>query len=50
MSVGVAVPREDEPDGAVVARADRALYRVKETGRDGVALAADEPLPIAPAL
>jgi diguanylate cyclase (GGDEF)-like protein len=50
VSVGVAVPREDEPDGAVVARADRALYRVKETGRDGVALAADEPLPIAPAL
>jgi diguanylate cyclase (GGDEF)-like protein len=48
VSVGVAVPREDEADASVLARADRALYRVKASGRDGVALAADEPLPIAP--
>jgi diguanylate cyclase (GGDEF)-like protein len=49
VSIGVAVPRgDDESDSALLARADRALYRVKETGRDGVALANDEPLPIAP--
>ncbi len=40
VSVGVAVPREGEADGAVLARADRALYRVKAVGRDGVAVAA----------
>jgi diguanylate cyclase (GGDEF)-like protein len=41
VSVGVAVPGEGEPDHAVLARADRALYRVKATGRDGVAVAED---------
>jgi diguanylate cyclase (GGDEF)-like protein len=41
VSVGVAVPGDGEPDQAVLARADRALYRVKAAGRDGVALAED---------
>jgi diguanylate cyclase (GGDEF)-like protein len=50
LSVGVAVPQRGEPDSAVLARADRALYEVKASGRDGVALAAGEPLPIAPPL
>jgi GGDEF domain-containing protein len=39
VSIGVAVPVDGEPDGALVGRADRALYRVKAEGRDGVALA-----------
>jgi diguanylate cyclase (GGDEF)-like protein len=39
VSIGVAVPEDGEPDGAVLGRADRALYRVKASGRDGVALA-----------
>ena len=43
VSIGVAVPREGESDASVLARADRALYRVKASGRDGVALAGDEP-------
>src|SRR5690349_2320892 len=50
VSVGVAVPHADETDAAVLARADRALYCVKESGRDGVALANDEPLPSTPAI
>jgi GGDEF domain-containing protein len=44
------VPQEGESDASLLARADRALYRVKAEGRDGVALAADEPLPVAPPL
>ena len=49
VSLGVAVPRgDDETDSALLARADRALYRVKEAGRDGVALADDDPRAIAP--
>jgi diguanylate cyclase (GGDEF)-like protein len=39
VSIGVAVPRDGEPDAALVGRADRALYGVKAEGRDGVALA-----------
>jgi diguanylate cyclase (GGDEF)-like protein len=50
VSVGVAVPHAGETDVAVLARADRALYSVKEAGRDGVALADDEPLPSSPAI
>ncbi|HEX2103804.1 MAG TPA: GGDEF domain-containing protein [Solirubrobacteraceae bacterium] len=50
VSIGIAVPQPDEPDAAVLARADRALYQVKASGRDGVGLAADEPLGIGPPL
>jgi PleD family two-component response regulator len=32
----------------VLDRADRALYRVKAAGRDGVALADDDPAPVSP--
>jgi diguanylate cyclase (GGDEF)-like protein len=42
LSIGVAVPQRDEPDVAVLARADRALYRVKAAGREGGAICADE--------
>jgi GGDEF domain-containing protein len=43
VSIGVALPRPGEVDSEVLARADRALYAVKPRGRDGVALAPDEP-------
>ncbi|MEN3285285.1 MAG: hypothetical protein V7607_6425 [Solirubrobacteraceae bacterium] len=42
-SIGVAVPRDGETDASLLARADRALYAVKASGRDGVALAPDAP-------
>jgi diguanylate cyclase (GGDEF)-like protein len=45
VSVGVAVPRDGEADAALLARADRALYAVKASDRDGVALAQDAPAP-----
>ncbi len=48
VSIGVAVPQEGEPDGAVLDRADRALYRVKDAGRDGVAVAPPEAPPVVP--
>ena len=38
VSVGVAIPQPEESDAEVLARADTALYEVKEQGRDGVAL------------
>jgi diguanylate cyclase (GGDEF)-like protein len=50
ISIGVAVPHVDETDASLLARADRALYTVKAGGRDGVALANDEPLPSTPAI
>jgi diguanylate cyclase (GGDEF)-like protein len=50
VSIGVAVPMEGEADAALLARADRALYRAKDAGRDGVAVADDEPLPVVPPL
>jgi diguanylate cyclase (GGDEF)-like protein len=48
VSVGVAVPHDGEADASLLARADRALYAVKAGGRDGAALANDEPLPATP--
>ena len=36
VSVGVAIARPGETGEAVLGRADRSLYRVKRTGRDGV--------------
>jgi diguanylate cyclase (GGDEF)-like protein len=50
VSVGVAVPHPGESDASLLARADRALYTVKAGGRDGVALANDEPLPSTPVI
>jgi diguanylate cyclase (GGDEF)-like protein len=50
VSIGVAVPRRGESDATLLDRADRALYRVKESGRDGVAIADPEPLPLLPPL
>jgi diguanylate cyclase (GGDEF)-like protein len=49
-SAGVAAWDGAESADELFRRADRALYRAKASGRDGVALAADEPLPIAPPL
>jgi diguanylate cyclase (GGDEF)-like protein len=48
VSIGVAVPREGETDASVLGRADRALYRVKAAGRDGVALADDDAVAVSP--
>jgi diguanylate cyclase (GGDEF)-like protein len=48
VSIGVAVPLAGEADGALLDRADRALYRVKAAGRDGVALADGSVLDLAP--
>ena len=39
VSIGVALAEPGEPIAALIARADRALYRVKRSGRDGVVLA-----------
>jgi diguanylate cyclase (GGDEF)-like protein len=36
VSIGIALPRDAEADASVLARADRALYAVKQSGRDGV--------------
>jgi diguanylate cyclase (GGDEF)-like protein len=36
VSIGIALPRDGEADTSVLARADRALYAVKQSGRDGV--------------
>jgi diguanylate cyclase (GGDEF)-like protein len=36
VSIGIALPRDGEADASVLARADRALYAVKQAGRDGV--------------
>ena len=44
------MPANGESDADLLARADRALYRAKDAGRDGVALADDEALPVAPPL
>lgn len=38
ISVGVALPNDGESDTDALARADRALYEVKASGRDGVRL------------
>jgi diguanylate cyclase (GGDEF)-like protein len=38
VSVGIAIPRGSESDASVLSRADRALYSVKQAGRDGVAI------------
>jgi diguanylate cyclase (GGDEF)-like protein len=40
LSIGVALAEPGEPDDALIARADAALYAVKRNGRDGVELAA----------
>ena len=48
VSIGVAVPQEGQPDGAVLDRADRALYRVRIDGRDGVAVSPPEAPPVVP--
>jgi diguanylate cyclase (GGDEF)-like protein len=38
VSIGIAIPRSSESDASVLTRADRALYSVKQSGRDGVAI------------
>jgi diguanylate cyclase (GGDEF)-like protein len=38
VSIGIAIPRVSESDASVLSRADRALYSVKQSGRDGVAI------------
>ena len=38
VSVGVAVSAASESDDSLVGRADRALYRAKGAGRNGVAI------------
>jgi PleD family two-component response regulator len=43
--VGVTLARCGEPAEAVVARADQALYRTKDEGRNGVRLAWPDPGP-----
>jgi diguanylate cyclase (GGDEF)-like protein len=45
VSVGVTLARCGEPAEAVVARADQALYRTKDEGRNGVRLAWPDPGP-----
>jgi diguanylate cyclase (GGDEF)-like protein len=47
VSIGVAVPRDGESDAALLDRADRALYRVKAAGRDGVEVADEDAAPAA---
>ena len=39
VSQGIALWREDESVADMLARADEALYRVKETGRNGYLIA-----------
>lgn len=45
ISVGIALPQPGESDTDTLSRADRALYAVKATGRDGVRLAAGDEVP-----
>ncbi len=45
ISVGIALPQTGEADTDTLTRADRALYAVKATGRNGVRLAAGDEVP-----
>ncbi len=38
VSIGIALPRGGEPDAAGIARAERALQRAQQGGRDGVVI------------